>query len=93
MLGVSLDRARDPWIKAIKDDNLIWAHVSDLKFWNNEVATKYHIQQIPQNLLIDPNGKIIGKNLRGGVLNAKLCEVLDVINFFATDCHGYTDKN
>ena len=76
VLGISLDKAREPWIKAIKDDNLTWAHVSDLKFWNNEVATKYHIQQIPQNLLIDPNGKIIAKNLRGGVLNAKLCEVL-----------------
>jgi len=76
VLGVSLDRARDPWIKAIKDDNLTWAHVSDLKFWNNEIATKYHIQTIPQNLLIDPNGKIIAKNLRGGVLQAKLCEVL-----------------
>ena len=76
VLGVSLDRARDPWIKAIKDDNLTWAHVSDLKFWNNEVAAKYHIQTIPQNLLIDPNGKIIAKNLRGGVLQAKLCEVL-----------------
>ena len=76
VLGVSLDKAREPWIKAIKDDNLTWAHVSDLKFWSNEVATKYHIQQIPQNLLIDPNGKIIAKNLRGGVLNAKLCEIL-----------------
>jgi len=76
ILGVSLDRSREPWIKAIQDDNLAWAQVSDLKFWNNEVAVKYKIQQIPQNLLIDPNGKIIGKNLRGVDLDAKLCELL-----------------
>jgi len=76
VLGVSLDRARDPWIKAIHDDNLTWSQVSDLKFWNNEVAVKYKIQQIPQNILIDPNGKIIGKNLRGAELQSKLCELL-----------------
>ena len=76
ILGVSLDRARDPWTKAIRDDNLIWSQVSDLKIWNNEVAIKYRIQQIPQNLLIDPNGKIVGKNLRGADLEAKLCELL-----------------
>jgi len=76
VLGVSLDRARDPWVKAINDDNLNWSQVSDLKFWNNEVAVKYRIQSIPQNFLIDPNGKIIGKNLRGADLEAKLCELL-----------------
>ena len=76
VLGVSLDRAKDPWIKAIKDDKLVWTQVSDLKFWNNEVAVKYHIQSIPQNFLIDPNGKIVGKNLRGADLEAKLCELL-----------------
>ena len=76
VLGVSLDQDRKAWLKAIKDDKLVWKQVSDLKFWNNEVATKYRIQQIPQNLLIDPDGRIIAKNLRGGVLQAKLCEVL-----------------
>ncbi len=76
ILGVSLDRARDPWIKAIHDDKLDWAQVSDLKFWNNEAAMKYRIQQIPQNLLIDPNGKIIGRNLRGPDLDSKLCALL-----------------
>jgi peroxiredoxin len=76
VLGVSLDRAREPWIKAIHDDNLAWVQVSDLKFWNNEVAAKYHVQQIPQNFLIDPNGKIVGKNLRGPELDARLCELL-----------------
>jgi peroxiredoxin len=76
VLGVSLDRARDPWIKAIHDDNLAWQQVSDLKFWNNEVAVKYKISSIPQNYLIDPSGKIVGRNLRGAELQAKLCELL-----------------
>jgi thiol-disulfide isomerase/thioredoxin len=76
VLGVSLDKARDPWLKAIKDDGLAWTQVSDLKFWYNDVAVKYHIQQIPQNLLVDPNGKIVGRNLRGADLQEKLCELL-----------------
>lgn len=76
VLGVSLDKARDPWVKAIKDDGLVWTQVSDLKFWNNEVARKYKIESIPQNFLIDPTGKIVGKNLRGPDLEAKLCELL-----------------
>lgn len=76
VLGVSLDRSRDPWLNAIREDRLSWTHVSDLKFWNNEVAQKYKIQSIPQNYLIDPNGKIIGKNLRGEELQSKLCQLL-----------------
>lgn len=76
ILGVSLDRAREPWLQAIKDDHLSWTHVSDLNYWNNAVAKKYRIQSIPQNYLIDPNGKIIGKNLRGEELQVKLCELL-----------------
>jgi peroxiredoxin len=76
VLGVSLDRSREPWLQAIKDDQLAWTHVSDLKFWNNEAAAKYKIQSIPQNYLVDPNGKIIAKNLRGPALQDKLCELL-----------------
>nr|WP_214449178.1 TlpA disulfide reductase family protein [Flavihumibacter rivuli] len=76
VLGVSLDRERDRWLKAIKDDRLDWTHVSDLKFWQNAVAVQYKVQSIPQNLLIDPNGKIIAKNLRGEDLQSKLCELL-----------------
>ncbi len=76
VLGVSLDRSRDAWIKAIQDDRLDWAQVSDLKFWNNAVAMQYRIQQIPQNFLIDPNGKIVGKNLRGADLDSRLCALL-----------------
>jgi peroxiredoxin len=76
VLGVSLDRAREPWLQAINDDQLSWTHVSDLKYWNNEVAQKYKIQSIPQNYLIDPNGKIIAKNLRGEELQSRLCALL-----------------
>jgi peroxiredoxin len=76
VLGVSLDRSRDAWIKAIMDDKLEWSQVSDLKFWNNAVAVQYRIQQIPQNFLIDPNGKIVGKNLRGTDLDSRLCALL-----------------
>lgn len=75
VLGVSLDRAKDPWLKAIQDDKLNWTQVSDLKFWNNEVAVQYKIQSIPQNYLIDPTGKIIGKNLRGEQLRMKLASI------------------
>ena len=76
ILGVSLDKNRDAWIKAIKDDGLIWTHVSDLKYWNNDVARLYKIESIPQNFLVDPNGKIVARNLHGPTLEAKLCELL-----------------
>lgn len=75
ILSVSLDQAKASWIDAIKMDGLNWNHVSDLKGWNNEVAALFHITQIPQNLLIDPDGKIIAKNLRGPVLENKLNQI------------------
>jgi len=78
VLGVSLDRpdAKAKWLAAIHKDGLTWTHVSDLKFWDNEVAKLYGVQAIPQNFLLDPNGKVIAKNLRGDALDAKLAEVL-----------------
>ena len=76
VLGVSLDRARDPWLQAIKDDRLTWTHVSDLKFWNNEAAAKYRISSIPQNFLVGPDGKIIARNLRGEDLQQRLATLL-----------------
>ncbi|MBS1653614.1 MAG: AhpC/TSA family protein [Bacteroidetes bacterium] len=78
VLGVSLDRPgqKDKWIDAINHDGLTWTHVSDLQFWNNAAAQLYHVQGIPFNILVDPGGKIIGKNLRGQALEDKLCEVL-----------------
>ncbi len=76
VLGVSLDRARDKWLEAIKADNLAWTQVSDLKFWSNAVAVQYKIQSIPQNYLVDPNGIIIAKNLRGEELQSRLASLL-----------------
>lgn len=77
VLSVSLDRpgAKDRWLKAIHDDGLQWYHVSDLQFWNNAVARQYGIEAIPQNLLIDPDGKIVGKNLQGEKLEQKLASI------------------
>lgn len=78
ILGVSLDREgqKQKWIDAIHKDNLTWTHVSDLQWWSNAVAVQYKVQSIPQNFLIDPNGKIVAKNLRGPDLEEKLCEIL-----------------
>jgi peroxiredoxin len=78
VFGVSLDRPgqRDKWLDAIKKDNLTWTHVSDLQFWNNAAAQLYHVSGIPFNILVDPQGIIVGKNLRGADLDAKLCELL-----------------
>ena len=78
VLGVSLDRpgAKEKWLEAIHKDGLAWTHVSDLKFWDNAVAKQYGIRAIPQNLLIDPQGKIVAKNIRGEDLNKKLAEVM-----------------
>jgi peroxiredoxin len=79
VVSVSLDvpGAKDKWVKAIHDDGLTgWTHVSDLNFWSNEVAKLYSIQSIPQNFLLDKEGKIIAKNLRGEDLETKLREIL-----------------
>ena len=76
VLGVSLDREKEAWVNAIKKDGLAWTQVSDLQFWNNAAAALYRVQGIPQNFLVDPNGKIVGKNLRGAELEAKLCALL-----------------
>ena len=77
VLGVSLDQpgAKDKWIKAIHDDQLTWTQVSDLKYWDNQVAKQYGIQAIPQNFLVDPAGKIIAKNIRGEELSSKLATI------------------
>lgn len=76
ILSVSLDQSKDKWIQAIHADNLIWTHVSDLKYWQNEVAQLYKINGIPANMLIDPAGKIIARNLRGAALYEALGKLL-----------------
>ena len=75
IISVSLDKDKEAWLKAIREDSLTWIHVSDLQFWKNAVALQYGIRSIPQNLLLDPNGIIIAKNLRGEALGKKLEEL------------------
>lgn len=76
VLGISLDKSKEDWVAAIRQDGLSWTHTSDLRYWQNEVAMKYNIQSIPQNFLIDPKGVIVAKNLRGEALQDKLCDLL-----------------
>src|ERR1035437_2320075 len=76
ILGVSMDQNKKAWIDAIKMDGLNWNHVSDLKGWANQVAAIFKITSIPQNLLLDPEGRIIAKNLHGGVLASRLNALL-----------------
>ena len=78
ILGVSFDRPgeKEAWTKAIMQDNLAWTHVSDLMWWNSPIVPLYNINGIPYNVLVDPEGKIIGEKLFGEALEAKLTEVL-----------------
>lgn len=77
VFGVSLDRAKEDWVEAIAEDGLTWTQVSDLKYFNSVAADLYQIDAIPATYLIDPDGKIIGKDLRGPSLRAKLEEIFD----------------
>ncbi len=74
--GVSLDKDKAAWLAAIKKDNLTWIHGSDLKFWNSAVAQTYGVNAIPATFLLDKEGKVIAKNLRGASLEAKISELL-----------------
>lgn len=75
IISVSLDNNKNSWIKAIQADGLSWMHVSDLKGWKNAAAAKYGVKLIPQNFLLDKDGKIIARNLRGEALDKKLSEI------------------
>lgn len=77
VFGVSLDRTKEDWVDAIAEDGLTWTQVSDLKYFNSIAAEIYQIDAIPATYLIDPDGKIIGKDLRGPSLRAKLEEIFD----------------
>ena len=70
ILSVSLDKEKDKWLKAIEDDGLVWNHVSDLKGWGSSVAKLYGVNGIPATVLIDKDGVIVAKNLRGPELRA-----------------------
>jgi peroxiredoxin len=76
ILGVSLDKSKEEWVKAIQNDQLSWLHVSDLQFWQNTAARLYSVNAIPQSYLIDKSGKIIAKGLNSEQLGTKLNEVL-----------------
>ncbi|MFD2244802.1 TlpA disulfide reductase family protein [Pontibacter ruber] len=76
IFGVSLDQSKEKWVKAIADDKLTWPHVSDLKGWESAAAQLYGVDAIPQTILLDKEGKIIAKNLRGAELEAKLASLL-----------------
>lgn len=76
VLGVSLDRDKEPWLAAIKKDNLAWTHISDLAFWNSKAVEIFQFQGIPYNVLINPEGVIIAENLRGDGLLNKLESVI-----------------
>lgn len=75
VFGVSLDTDKDAWISAIAKDSLDWTQVSDLKFWDSAPAKLYGIRSIPSNVLLDPSGKIVARNLRGEDLEKKLEEI------------------
>lgn len=76
VLGVSLDKEREPWLQAIAADSLTWTQVSDLKFWDSMVVPLYHIEAIPFNVLLDPKGNVIAQSLQGPALQQKLLDVL-----------------
>ena len=77
IFGVSFDKTREAWIKAIKDDGLTWPQVSDLKYWDSEAGKLYAVRSIPHNVLLDKDGIILAKNLRGEDLGVKLAKLLD----------------
>ncbi len=79
IISVSLDKEgqKDRWLKAIKDDNMNWHHVSNLKFWNEPVARLYNINSIPATFILDKDGIIVAKKLRGDALEQKIAELLD----------------
>ncbi len=78
IIGVSLDRTKEQWEKAVSDDNLPWVHVSNLNFWNDPIARQYSIRAIPQSFLLDENGYVIAKNLRGLSLDQSVESALSV---------------
>lgn len=77
VFGVSLDRNKEDWVKAINDDKLTWTHVSDLKYWDCAPAKMYAVNSIPASFLLNAEGVIVGHNLRGEALAAKVKELLD----------------
>jgi len=76
ILGVALDKNKEDWVQAIKEDQLAWTHISDLKFWSSKAVEVFQFDGIPYNILIDPSGMVIAESLRGEELSSKLNELL-----------------
>lgn len=76
IVGISLDEKKEPWLKAIEKDNLPWVHLSDLKGWENELTRHYGIKWIPSSFLLDPEGRIVARDLRGDALDKMLSDLL-----------------
>lgn len=79
IVGVSLDRTKPKWVQAIADDGLTWEHVSNLKFWNDPIAKLYQVSAIPATFILDENGVILTRNLRGIMLEQKIEELLSAM--------------
>ena len=77
IVGLSFDREKEPWVKAIKDWDMPWIHLSDIKYWNSLASDVYSVNSIPDNLLIDPEGTVVARCLRGDALEAKLAEIFE----------------
>ena len=77
IIGVSLDKDRESWLQAIKDDGLVWNHVSSLKFWQDPIAELYQIRSIPAAFILDREGRIVARDLRGAQLESKVEELLE----------------
>ena len=75
VVGLSFDREKEPWVAAIKDWEMPWIHLSDLKYWKTVASEVYNVNSIPDNLLIDPEGTVVARCLRGSDLEAKLAEI------------------
>ena len=76
IIGVSLDKTQNSWTKAIADDQLAWNHVSNLKYWQEPIAQQYGVRSIPSTFILDQDGNIVAKNLRGYALENKISELL-----------------
>ena len=77
VVGLSFDREKEPWVKAITEWEMPWIHLSDLKYWDTVASDVYNVNSIPDNLLIDPEGTVVARCLRGEALEAKLAEIFE----------------
>jgi thiol-disulfide isomerase/thioredoxin len=75
IVGLSFDREKDAWVRAIREWDMPWTHLSDLKYWQSAAVETYNVTGIPDNLLIDPEGNIVARGLRGRNLEARLAEI------------------